>query len=231
MKKNTGTIIIDLLAILLSITLLCGASLAYFTDRVAAQFTGRAGSIRIGLASPERGKKVFAYDTMNDFSLSIGNDGNKSMDIQVSLTITSNMPISEGFSFSGETLPCYRLFRDSNAGYTYRFAGEPAVFTEQYSSEPLSGEDIPTEDGSHVLEYTFTGLLNGSPSIQDRETETGGTDSFQVPLYLYFPGYDGLPGWDLLARNAYYRLTVKVYGKQHRNTASQDWTLLDSFEA
>ena len=99
MNNRKGRIFFNLLALLLSFALLTTTTLAYFTDRVAETITGKAGSLSIALAAPERGKKVFSYDTMNDFSLTITNDGNKSMDVRVLAAVSSNMPIEEGFSF------------------------------------------------------------------------------------------------------------------------------------
>lgn len=214
----------------MSFALLTTTTLAYFTDRVAETITGKAGSLSIALAAPERGKKVFSYDTMNDFSLTITNDGNKSMDVRVLAVVSSNMPIEEGFSFENGYLPCYRLFGDPDASYSYSFDPGSSGFSEQYALPPLSGTPAGGEENVHSMEYHFDGLLNGSLRAGERETEPGGTDTMIVPLQIFFPRYDTLPGWELLTRNAYYRLTIKVYGKQHRNMDAQDWSLMDSFE-
>ena len=235
MKKRFNRTIPGFLSLFVSISLLLGATMAYFSDRANIFSTGKAGSIQIEMDAPEEGKKAFSYDQMNDFTLTVRNKGNKSMDIKVIADIESNMPIMEGFD-AGEGLlvPCYRFFDNREASYDYKFIAEPLSFTESADPDFLIGEDVsdPGSDGTtHTMQYEFTGTLNGwsEDPDGDREIEDGGREELIFPMAILFPRYDGIEGWNILVKPAYYKLTIKVYGKQARNTGDGDWALLETF--
>ena len=221
----------SLCGLILSMAFLIGSSLAYFTDRKAGLFRGSIGNIEISLGDSVSGKRVFSYDSMNDISFHVSNNGNRAMDLKAIVKIQSNMPVTQGFSCQSESLPCYRLFSGENPVYSCSFDPEHTpVFTETYSLSPLSGSATASsgQDDPYEMVYEFTGLLNGNHPTKQNEAVAGAEedDSFDVPLHIFFPAYSGLPGWETETKNAYYRVTVSIYGKQHRNTTDADWKLI-----
>ena len=223
----------NITSMILSLSLLLGSSLAYFTDRKSGLFRGSVGDIEIDLNASDLGKRVFSYDSMNDISFHASNKGNRAMDLKAVVKIQSNMPITQGFSCQSEMLPCYRLFCEENPSYSCSFDPESAtIFSEITSSNPLSGTDSTGQEQSETYEmtYEFKGLLNGNHPTKKNETESSAEEdnSFDVPLHIFFPSYTALPGWETDTRNAYYRVTVNIYGKQHKNSTDADWTLIDT---
>ena len=223
--------IINICILVLSTALLLGSSLAYFSDRKAGLFRGAIGNIEIDLNTSDPGKRVFTYGSMNDISFHARNKGNRAMDLKAVVKIQSNMPVTQGFPCRAVFLPCYRLFAEENPSYAYTFdPGKAEPFTETGSSTALSGTVTASQEQGNVNEmtYEFTGLLNGNHPTKKNETSPGAEedDSFDVPLHICFPSYHGLPGWENDTKNAYYRVTVKIYGKQHRNTTDADWNLI-----
>ncbi|MBR2259590.1 MAG: hypothetical protein IJ899_20095 [Blautia sp.] len=235
MKKRINRIMPGFLFLFVSIALLLGATMAYFSDRANIFSTGKAGSIQIEMDATKEGKKAFSYDQMNDFTLNVRNKGNKSMDIKVIAEIESNMPIVEGFNAGeGIFVPCYRFFDDREASYDYTFITDPLSFTESAEPSFLIGEDIsdPNSDGTtQIMQYEFTGTLNGHSENPDgdREIEDEGREELLFPMAILFPRYEGIEGWNIMVKSAYYKLTIKVYGKQARNTGDEDWALLETF--
>ena len=230
---NGKSKILSLAILLFSIIFLFGSSLAYFTDRKAGLFRGSIGNIDIYITDSVSGKRVFSYDTMNDISFHASNKGSRAMDLKAVVKIQSNMPITQGFTCQSDTVPCYRLFSGRNPDYSYIFDTETTpVFTESASCNPLSGTDTTPQEQSDVYEmtYEFTGLLNGNHPTKENETVPGAEedDSFDVPLYIFFPSYSGMPGWKTDTKNACYRVTINLYGKQHKNTTDADWKLIDT---
>ena len=226
-------------SVLLAFVLLLGSTAAYFTDKTVFFAVGNAGDLGIHMENPPSGKRAFAYDVMNDLSLAIRNTGNKSMDVRVNLWIESNLPISDGISAGTTTLPLLRLFEAENPEYEYHYDPDTGIFTETADPAFLSGtlatDTGESEEGeeTQTLEFVFTGLLNGtsgasssSGTPRDYEIESGGLNSFDLPLQCFLPQYRTIAMWESLTDNAWYRITIRVYGKQHRNSSDADWQLL-----
>lgn len=219
------------LVVLFSVVLLIGASFAYFSDRATALFTGHTGTVEISSERPFA-KMPAIYNLMNDTSLSVTNNGNKSLDIKVIATIetpsaiTSVSPnaasgthmLSTQVNGTNYSLPLYRVFDNNTAAYSVTYADGDVTESNGYLKGAVN---------SGKIQFEFNGVLNGHDDGEhDFETETGGVATMNIPMYIYFPVYDDANNWGAVSKDLSYTVVVKVYGKQHRNSDDNDWSLL-----
>lgn len=223
-------------AVFLSLLLLAGAAMAYYTDRVTTFAMGRAGSMAMDVEMPfEEGKLVQSYNDETVYPISVTNTGNKLMDVKITMEIASSRRLDQGFVFSDyeNPVPCVYVMAgtaDSLAGI--QISNKNSENMAISPSSVLLQPDNDSDGNLHFLldEYTVCGAVDASAGITEVETFSGdetktaiktGTTSF----LLYFPKYDSAD-FPAVTADACYQVTISIYAKQHRNTTDDDWTLV-----
>ena len=202
-----------------------GGSFAYFTDYADTSASGTAGTVDITLdatgivLTDELGQDILNPGDMRAVSYSVTNDGNKSIDVRTTITVTSSVAMNKE--------------ADQAEFEIYKLADVELVEGEGYKpvegAMPLAVKSI-SEDGKVITYKPADIILNGTGDIRETEADvlTSGTnvtvseagDSVAFDYVLVFKGE---------ASNDFQAATVSidllVEAKQHRNTGA-GWELV-----
>ena len=96
----------SIIAFCLAIVLLFGCTIAYFTDHIHESTSGTAGTVDISFDSDvnllnTEGQDILNPGDIRNVSFTIDNEGNKSVDTEVVVTLTSSVPMSNNKSNPG----------------------------------------------------------------------------------------------------------------------------------
>lgn len=141
----------SIIALSLSFVLMLSCSFAYFTDHLATSTTGTAGTVEvslddsgINLLNPD-GQDILNPGDARPVVFTVTNDGNKSVDTEVVITLTSSEPMSnnEWNSLAGESLDLDDIINQNAWADQKLFEG--AVYRSEY--ELYWADDIVAVDG------------------------------------------------------------------------------------
>lgn len=236
--------IINILAIVLSLTLLFGTSLMAFSDRVFTTESGTAGTIGVEVDFPFSfsGKTVLPYESMAAYPMTIRSTGNKLTDVKIVMDVSSNMPLKTGYidSEMPYTLPFLYVFSSPSAKTPTAVEWTNVQTFADYRAQAVNTVTADYEDtyhASYVLdEYVLSGTGDVHAGHLDYETlakakagakqaryGTYDTTNIQFIFPMYNTSY-----FEDNTRNAYYNVSFHVYAKQHLNTDNTSWNLIFS---
>lgn len=180
----------------LACVLLVGGSFAYFSDYAQTTVEGTTGTVRIGVDNNinllnTEGKDILNPGDARDVSFTVNNEGNKSVDTEIMITLTSSVPMSDNYRDSGiDSLSLYGMEPYGLDGETV----EPLNYGDVYSSEyelyyaddiaKYEGYGYSTKEGVSPVKkrymnyamdkivYVLDGaVLSGNEDFDEREIE------------------------------------------------------------
>lgn len=208
-KKATACAVLGAMA-------LAGAgSMALFTDRIDGNATATAGTLDLVLAGDDAWAqnaniKKMIPGFILDMDYTLTNEGNKSMDVRETITITSA-------SHDFKAVPEFLVYKTSDVTVDTETGAYKATGT------PIAYELDATKRIVTIKPDTFT--LNGNPADANAEVEDGVNTNVYTGDYVILFAEDAANTW--LGND----LTVDYVAeaKQHRNTGDKDtWTAVEN---
>ena len=204
--KNPKKAIIIALALVSAVALTVG-SLAFFTDRIDASVTAKAGTLKLAMSEIETSKtaNLKPGDGITvEFTLS--NDGNKSADVQETLVLRS----SQAFSADAE----FDLYKAEDVTI-----GTNGYATVTPGAQPLQTRSV-SDDNTRITYAVEEFILNGTGIGAETEPEAVGTAKASSYVLVFNPKTGNS------FRGVSLSLDYIAQAKQHRNTSQDTWTEL-----
>ena len=179
----------------LALVLLVSSSAAYFTDYAETTTTATAGTVKvslddsgINLLNPD-GKDILNPGDMRDFEFTIKNEGNKSVDTEVIITLTSSVPMKNNnngiddrslMSLNMPIVPideAYFGYDVYSSEYELYWAEDIANIEgcghyPKYGTPPLEGALRAMSPDMTTIVYTIPlGILSGNDEFDEYEKE------------------------------------------------------------
>lgn len=204
-KKRQSLIAICLLIAL--IVGMFGSSMAYFSDYIATETNGTAGTVQISvddninLLNPD-GQDILNPGDIRNVNFEIQNEGNKSVDTEVVITLTSSVPMSDNKNLGGMD-KSISPFIDIGGGddteadrtlYGYDpysseyelYWADDVIHVEGYGNYPKK-DVLPVQAryingiGTQIVYVLDGAVLSGNSSLDEREVEyVGASDKLYV---------------------------------------------------
>ena len=195
------------LAAALALTMAVG-TLAFFTDRLDAKATAKAGTLKLAVTTPTVSKTTQLKPSDGvAIAYTLTNNGNKSADIKETLVLSSSVAMTT-------SAPEFELY--DAADVTIDTNGIATVKTGKL---PLATRTV-SSDGKKITYDLSQFTLNGTGT--DAEVETDVTSNSKArSLVLVFKA-DSANKF----QNCTVTLDYLAQGKQHRNTGDDTWTTL-----
>lgn len=174
-----------ILAFVLAFVLAVGNSFAYFTDYIVSSVEGTAGTVQmliddsnINLLNAD-GKDILNPGDIRDFEFTIQNEGNKSADAEVLITLVSSVPMHEelgGYAEGGDG-----GYKRVTQGEVYRseyelYWAEDVELVDGYGHYPVYGSDPVQERymnaaGTKIVYVVDSLVLSGNADLDEKEIE------------------------------------------------------------
>ena len=188
--------------------LILAGSMAYFTDRETANVKATAGTVDLALTEAWADVSNFNPGDMADFSYTIANNGNKSVDVRETVVVKSSVAMDTAAQAEFEIYHADNVEQAANGSYVPKAGAAPIT---EGAKRVVSGDQKSIK---YVIdEY----VLNGTGL--NAEEEAGVDKTSQDSDYvLVFKGESS---------NAFQGAEVTVdlmaEAKQHRNTNGDTW--------
>lgn len=216
-KSKRSKKIYAIIASALAFVLLIGGTFAYFTDYATLQTTGTAGTVKIAVEDNinllnEDGYDILNPGDMRDAGFTVTNEGNKSVDVKSTITLTGRDRNGDLVMFTGDavTQSEYDLYLRDDVEKV-----EGRGYMPKDGALPL---EVKSVDGG-VITYVLPNLmLNGNSDLHDEVETIDGIDEYshEYDIVLVFKGEAGNE-WQASTIN----IEVFVDAKQHENIS--DW--------
>lgn len=199
--------ILALVLALATVAALAVGTFAFFTDRIQAQATATAGTLKLALTDIATGTNPDSMKpgTGCTVNFTLSNTGNKSADVKEVLVLQSDVAMTSG----KEEFDLYKasdVTLSADGKYTLKTGAQPVA-------------DRQVADNGKSITYTIPEfILNGSG--KDAETESGAVGVSKASAYVLV--------FKSTAGNSFQDTGVTLHylaqAKQHRNTNSDTWT-------
>ena len=213
-----------MISMILVVALLISGSLAYFTDYATTSVTGTAGTVDISLESGinllnEDGMDILNPGDLRDATITIRNDGNKSVDTRTTIELTVQSNTVHDLEFSGDT--------NTQSEYDL-YLREDVELIEGEGWKPKDGAEplkVKSVDGNTITYVLPDTSLNGNHDKHDEVETIDGVDEYShtYDLVLIFKGESGNEWQD---SNVNIKTTVEA--KQHENTSDWDIVIVEN---
>lgn len=204
-----------LMALVLAIATVVALSvgtLAFFTDRIQAQATATAGTLKLALTDITTGanKDGMKPGTGCTVNFTLTNNGNKSADVKEVLVLKSDTAMSAGDATEFDLYLASDVILDTATG----------KYTVKDGKSPVATRVVTD---SNTITYTIDEfVLNGTGTGEGVETEPGVTSNAKASAYvLVFKSTAGNS-----FQNAGVTLHYLAQAKQHRNTNGDTWATI-----
>ena len=226
-NKRSNSKLKGFIAFALAFVLVIGCSFAYFTDYASTQVTGTAGTVEIELNSqinlldPD-GQDIINPGDNRSASFEVVNMGNKSIDVKTEIVLSVLSNFGHDLVLSGD---------NTNQSEYDLYYADDVELVEGEGWKPKAGaapiaEKAIAEDGKSIT-YTLPiyALSGNSNEHLEVETVEGSYEFLKTEnIVMLMNGQAGN-----LWQNSTVSIAVKVYAKQHENTAA-GWDLV-AFDA
>ena len=195
--------------------LILAGSMAYFTDHETAKATATAGTVDLTLTEAWADVSNFNPGDQADFSYTISNDGNKSIDVRETIVLTSSVAMDAATQAEFELYRADDVEQQSDGSYVPKYGAQPIT----------TGEDRIVSDDNKTIKYVIDDyVLNGTGD--NAETEDGidatSKDSEYVLVFRNDSG-NAFQGAEL-------SVDLLAEAKQHRNTDGDTWSTVATEE-
>lgn len=188
--------------------LIMAGSMAYFTDRAEVGSTGTAGTVDLTLTESWQDIANFNPGDQADFSYTISNDGNKSIDVRETIVVKSSVPMNAANQAEFELYRAGDVEQLSNGTYAPKDGVEPIT----------AGANRVVSADSTTIKYVIDEYtLNGTGAAAEEESGINATEQ-NSDYVLVFNGNAGNEFQD-----AEVSVNLLAEAKQHRNTDADTW--------
>ena len=195
--------------------LILAGSMAYFTDHETAKATTTAGTVDLTLTEAWADVSNFNPGDQADFSYTISNDGNKSIDVRETIVLKSSVAMDAATQAEFELYKAADVEQQANGSYIPASGAQPIT----------TGANRVVSDDNMSIKYVIDEyVLNGTG--ENAETEDGinaiSKDSDYVLVFRNDSG-NAFQGAEL-------SVDLLAEAKQHRNTDGDTWTTVATEE-
>lgn len=182
----------SIIALSLSFVLMLSCSFAYFTDYLATSTTGTAGTVEvslddsgINLLNPD-GQDILNPGDARPVAFTVTNDGNKSVDTEVIITLTSSVPMCNNQRLNFEPMslrvaeegtPDPMLYEKEVYSSEYElYLKDDVVFVDGYGHYPKADAEplqvrYMNAVGTQIAYILDSEVLSGNMSLDEQEKE------------------------------------------------------------
>ena len=184
-KRWTSPKLQTTLSLVLAFVLLISGSTAYFTDHAHEVIEANAGTVQVSIDDSNinlldaNGQNILNPGDIRDFAFTIQNEGNKSVDAEVIITLTTDIPMHEelgGYAEGGDG-----GYKNVTQKEVYRseyelYWADDVELVEGYGHYPIQGSDPVQERymnaaGTKIVYVVDSMILSGNASLDEKEVE------------------------------------------------------------
>lgn len=207
MTRKNKIIIASCLLIAMFISIF-GSSLAYFTDNIVNSTSGTTGTVQVSIDDNINMLNQYGQDILNPgdirtINFTLNNDGNKSIDTDVILTLTTDRKLSN--NSGSKTVQDKVVYKSEYELYH----AEDVEFIEGYGHYPKAGArpvEVRYFVADNQIKYVIpANVLSGNLDMDEHETEYrlvddyvyGTSDKYVLKEYDDYVNYDAILGDDV----------------------------------
>lgn len=188
--------------------LILAGSMAYFTDRAEVESAATAGTVDLTLTESWQDIANFNPGDQADFSYTISNDGNKSIDVRETIVLTSSVPMNASDQAEFELYRAADVEQQANGTYAPKEGAEPIT----------TGANRVVSADNQTIKYVIDEYtLNGTGTAAEEESGVNATEQ-NSDYVLVFGGNAGNE-----FQGAEVSVNLLAEAKQHRNTDADTW--------